>query len=102
MPKLDTSISKAGCVIKKYESSLEGKDDVFLRGEGYWNRYHAIQRCAMAASQRRFPGFAVRDGGECLSDDNVLKWYGGSGGRGGGGGGIGCVGGQATNWGSCD
>ncbi|CAK8682054.1 unnamed protein product [Clavelina lepadiformis] len=53
--------------------SLEGTSSI-LDGN-YHSRRNSIEKCASVARERRYPGFAVQNGGQCFSSTSILSKY---------------------------
>ena len=53
---------------------LEGKDPDVLDGD-YKLRTDAIEKCALAAMKKRYPVFAIHDGGSCLVSESIAPTF---------------------------
>ena len=53
---------------------LEGKDPDVLDND-YKLRTDAIGKCALAAMKKRYPVFAIHDGGSCLASGSVYPTF---------------------------
>mmetsp|Transcript_32656 Transcript_32656/g.76916 ORF Transcript_32656/g.76916 Transcript_32656/m.76916 type:complete len:147 (-) Transcript_32656:215-655(-) len=58
---------------KRVIPPLEHMDEV-LDGQ-YMGRKGAIKKCAIAAWNKGYPGFALQDGGWCGGSENILDMY---------------------------